>query len=456
MATPRNGYVFVPDEGFTLVVTISMPDTAKVGEWIPLHATRRNGPWKQIRTEEASAQRLPMYDPPVFEPEVASNLSWIVEPLGSARFDLQTNEDTDIDPNVRMVMFSEPGTYTLTGHSAFPRPASSNAVTIVVTRSAEPPSALDQLRTSRWIFENRPPPQPRMQESFGRHPRYAPGPFNAIDVLTYLDVCLAENPCWAFINLDHPYVNTANSRLTLYADQQRWAIVAEVSGYNARASAFSLTLTYFGNCLIDMPRAGLNDIYTHNMQFIDVLRYEPIGAFLEQVAAGASPVIEVPVRGRTVRVPGTKAGLRKHIPDIESRRWPVDVAAEDLGRYIAYEYPDLCRATDAEKRRLLPQDLPELMTIDEWHHRSFARYQSEDVGDAPSSYETFRLIAEVLATRDPGRYAPTLAPNSHWTTGRRPGRCNSTSGSSPSRRSGDEVQTNNRPGIDRRRYKTHR
>lgn len=71
-----------------------------------------------------------------------------------------------------------------------------------------------------------------------------------------------------------------------------------------------------------------------------------------------------------------------------------------------------------EKRKHLPNGVPELMTIDQSHHRRWYCSHSPDHGghrgDAPSSYETYRLIAEVLATRDPSRYKPTLKPNTHW------------------------------------------
>jgi len=33
----------------------------------------------------------------------------------------------------------------------------------------------------------------------------------------------------------------------------------------------------------------------------------------------------------------------------------------------------------------------------------------------PSKSHAYRLIAEVLATADAGRYRPTEAPNTHWT-----------------------------------------
>jgi len=36
------------------------------------------------------------------------------------------------------------------------------------------------------------------------------------------------------------------------------------------------------------------------------------------------------------------------------------------------------------------------------------------MGDAPGTYETFPLLADVLATRNPSRFRPALPPNNHW------------------------------------------
>jgi len=82
----------------------------------------------------------------------------------------------------------------------------------------------------------------------------------------------------------------------------------------------------------------------------------------------------------------------------------------DLGRFLAFEYADLCRASDAEKRLCLPADLPQIMTVDAWHHRFYC----DGMGDAPSTHETFPLLAEVIETRDPSRFHSTLPPTSHW------------------------------------------
>ena len=240
------------------------------------------------------------------------------------------------------------------------------------------------------------------------------GTFTAADVIGFLDRCLMQNPIWFFIDLGHPYVYTANSRLTLYANETNWALVSEVSGYNPRAAMILLTVTSFGNRLERLELGGDKNQFTRNAEFIPLIKYDAIHAAVKHFEQSAAP-IEIKVRDRTVLVP---AQVSTFVPKIDGGPWPKGADPEDLGRYIAYEYADVCRATNAEKRMHLPSGLPEIMTIDEWHHRSWYFSHSPQspgpVGDAPSSYETYRLIAEVLATRDPSRYRPTLKPNSHW------------------------------------------
>jgi len=237
--------------------------------------------------------------------------------------------------------------------------------------------------------------------------------FTADDVLKFLDRCLKDNRLWSFVNLEHPYVYTANSRLTLYADETRWAIVSDVSGYNPRADLFLSTVTWLGNALERLPRGGDKQQYSVNVEFLPLIEGAELNAAVSHFNTSISPV-RIKVRDQTVLVP---AGPGDFVPNNDSRSWPKDARAEDLGRYIAYQYAEICRATDAEKRVHLPSALPELMQMDQWHHRQWYYYppgHPPEIGDAPSSYETFRLIADVLATRDPSRYRPTLAPNSHW------------------------------------------
>lgn len=127
---PLNGYMYVPAEGFTSVVTASAPATARVGEWVVLHATRRNGPWNPVRQDEVRPQEISLFEPRIVELEVASNLTWSVDPRAYVRFN--TGDVAGVDLDARCVMFHAPGVYTLRGYSAFPLPVVSNTVTIRV------------------------------------------------------------------------------------------------------------------------------------------------------------------------------------------------------------------------------------------------------------------------------------------------------------------------------------
>ncbi|MBB6093892.1 hypothetical protein HNQ60_002773 [Povalibacter uvarum] len=237
--------------------------------------------------------------------------------------------------------------------------------------------------------------------------------YTAADIVGFLDRCLKDNLCWSFVDLGHPYVYTANSRLTLYADDSRWALVSDVSGYNPRAGRFSSTITWLGNALRDLKPAGDKDQYTYNVEFITLIEGGPMHEAVQHFQGSTQP-FDITMRDQTFRVP---ADLSRWVPNIESRSWPKGAHAEDVGRYVAFEYADVCRATDAEKRMHLDPDVPMLMTLDQWHHRWWHYYPAghDFIGEAPSSYETYPLLADVLVHRDPARYRPTLEPNNHWT-----------------------------------------
>jgi len=129
----RDGYTYVPAEGFTSVVTVSAPLTARVGEWVFLNATRRSGPWNPVRCEDVWPEEIDMPEPPIFEEQVAGTLSWNVEPKGLAKFNIGELPGTEC--GARGVMFSAPGVYTLQGHSAFPLRVLSNVITIRVEQA---------------------------------------------------------------------------------------------------------------------------------------------------------------------------------------------------------------------------------------------------------------------------------------------------------------------------------
>jgi hypothetical protein len=272
--------------------------------------------------------------------------------------------------------------------------------------------------------------------------------YTAKDIIGYLDR-VPYIQCFDFIDLEHPYFYTANSSFTLFADERRWAIVFEKSGYANRARRIELWLAYFGNCLENLIPVEGTDKFYNSQHFVliddgELLRIEASANMAMQNQGAASVyevnlddndelldfdeiiwegIKEVKVRERYVKIPDTKQGYQKWIPDIITRDHLKDVDFRDLPRYLAYEYEQLCRATNEELRCCIPDDLPEIMVIDKWHHKHYSVYdnpandsrnQPSIQGDIPSSYETYRLIAEVLETKDSSRFKPTLKPNNHW------------------------------------------
>jgi hypothetical protein len=77
-------------------------------------------------------------------------------------------------------------------------------------------------------------------------------------------------------------------------------------------------------------------------------------------------------------------------------------------RSLVPEHRDALLATDEEIRRRIPDDLPQILQLEEWAHPDVS-------GEVlPSQSETFCQIADVLVTGDVSRYAPTEPPNTHW------------------------------------------
>ena len=127
----RPEHVYVPADDYRVVVTIVVPEKAKAGEWIPLKASRKSGPWKKISTRDLPPDvRWFVRPPPQFEDEVADNLTWLTDPPQVARFDVPT--PSEAMNHERKVRFSKPGTYKIWGDNAYPTSSKSNVVTIRV------------------------------------------------------------------------------------------------------------------------------------------------------------------------------------------------------------------------------------------------------------------------------------------------------------------------------------
>ncbi|PUZ29722.1 hypothetical protein DCC81_09860 [Chitinophaga parva] len=76
----------------------------------------------------------------------------------------------------------------------------------------------------------------------------------------FLDLHAPSGPPWLvpprarsqhtfMLDLEHGYFETAGSYIHLFADEERWAIVMEKTGYNNRSDYIESELVYFGNCV---------------------------------------------------------------------------------------------------------------------------------------------------------------------------------------------------------------
>jgi hypothetical protein len=202
----------------------------------------------------------------------------------------------------------------------------------------------------------------------------------SVEVLEQLDAAAEDG---TFPDLGHGYYYAVDARLHGFRDVARWALIVERVGYSPRAGNLIDVLHVFGNCLTE-GRPGCD-----NGDFLDrVDNWDDIEDPEQSEIYGGGPVV---VRGRAITVAA------------ESDEELIDVL-----RRLVPGHRELLLADEAELRRRIPADLPEVLRLDDWHH------PDPIAGPPPSHSETFRQIADVLTSGDIALYAPSMPPNTHW------------------------------------------
>lgn len=224
--------------------------------------------------------------------------------------------------------------------------------------------------------------------------------FNQLQILNQLDACARA---FTFPMLDNGYVYLGDVRLTAYCDERRWALVIEVLGYGTREGGHdgvNNALYCFGNCLMRPPG-------TANEDFLSVTSDGPEGPTFEDefgfyVRPEARSIL---IRDELVALDLTPEALTaREIELVDSPR----VNGAEMLRSLLPEHREALLAGDEELRSRLPSDLPEVLRLSGWHHPDVAG------NELPSGSPTFQMIADVLASGDPGRYRPLDPPNTHW------------------------------------------
>lgn len=220
-----------------------------------------------------------------------------------------------------------------------------------------------------------------------------------------------------FLDLEHGYCETAGSRIHLYADKDRWAIVFEKSGYQNRGDRAEIELDYIGTC-IDYPITRYSErSYISNSNHIVLItseEYERIrnkeGSEMEQFELISPVATEITIHGQKVSIDFDEkkyASLDLPTRDFENPKKLLSYG--DIVRLFADTNPTLTNATEEEIRRHIPKDIHKILTLDNFHFESV--YSTDKL---PSKQETYQLIAKVLVNQDPLYWQPKLGPNNHW------------------------------------------
>lgn len=265
----------------------------------------------------------------------------------------------------------------------------------------------------------------------------------ARDVLEQLDEDARMRRAF-FPDFDHGGTYHVDQRLSAYGgDGEQWVVVIEQLGVNPREwrGGMRTNLYYHGNAITLPPQEGWGE---HAVQSVWPVEAELAGPLFadeseEEINLAAT---SIRIRGRSVPIrtdenyywarkidsdrltheqidewikaarEGLPAGvaeegvrqyeeMRQRVGKFELRTW-------HLMRGLVPEHRELLLATEEERGRGVPGDLRLLVRVDEWDHPRLME------AELPSGCESFKLIAKVLASGDPGLYRPTEEPNTHW------------------------------------------
>jgi hypothetical protein len=253
--------------------------------------------------------------------------------------------------------------------------------------------------------------------------------FTEKEILEQLDLAFYEKPSKYFpvgekgdikynffLDLEHGYFETAGSKIHLYADSTRWAIIFEKSGYQNRGTSAEIELYYFGNCIEYTVDHYSDQNYISNMNtiiLIDSVEFELIenkkGESMETFEVIGQNIKSIKIRDKVIpfesdyrQYENVGIKLRKE----NSRKL---IGFGDLIRYLNETNSTLISATEDDIKKHIPVDLHKLMTIEKFHYESLY-----DKSIPPSKQETYKLIAKILTELDHTTWKPTETPNNHW------------------------------------------
>jgi hypothetical protein len=237
-------------------------------------------------------------------------------------------------------------------------------------------------------------------------------PIDPVEILSLLDDCCDS---FEFPMLDNGYTYLAATRLSLFRSAKDWALVFEIFGFSPRGGLPDTHIQTFASRLHnrDKPKDYVTrEAYQNYLADNPHNEYRsvwPVARGVWQDANNLSLVAkdakEVVVRKKAIPLPRPEEYRRRGIKPKGSSR----VEVFELCRYLAEVEREWVLATPRERRVSVRPEMKQILQLEEWHHPNVV-----DEDERPSRSQTFRQLAEVLATGDVKRYRPTREPNTHW------------------------------------------
>lgn len=211
--------------------------------------------------------------------------------------------------------------------------------------------------------------------------------------------------------MDNGYVYLAATRLTVFRNDDDWAMTIEVFGFSPRAGIPDTHIYTFASKIVNRKGA---EKFAKRGDYENYLALNPNNEshFIYPIEDGDwldeenvwSDAIEIKLRGKSIALPNLNRIEREGIEVINMD----EVRVFELCRFLASVHREEVLATAEELRTNVGKDLKQVLQLNEWNHPDI-------IGDClPSGSETFQQLAEVIVSGDVGKYRPTLTPNTHW------------------------------------------
>lgn len=217
-----------------------------------------------------------------------------------------------------------------------------------------------------------------------------PMSYTAEDILQQLDQSAAQ---FRFPGFNNANYHMGAARLSAFRNSQQWALIVEEVCWWPGAGGIVQNLSAFGNGLAgELAFPGQSDWQPGLVYW----PYSSVECGFDQ--EGELSCEQIRIRGEEVCLNPQDLTLQPEVPE---RGFSILVQLVEL-----YRNRLLC--TPQELRKIVPPELELLIQLDQWCHPNVY------LGELPGRNQSFRNLAEVLASGEVSRFRPADRPNVDW------------------------------------------